>query len=206
MEPTMNITRADVTAQRHRPGPVTHAIRPDQLPRALAGAWAPWCSAHVIMDPDELLGRGGAYMLDVLSWNGGEQDRWRLLILEDAGELIAADARSVAGQAVSRLLNVADGLIGQGTNTLLLITTNEPVGRLHPAVRRPGRCLADIEFVPFSAAEACSWLTARGRTRDVDSPITLAELFDEAAETPQVTADGVPRFGFARALDEDPRR
>ena len=145
-------------------------------------------------------------MLDVLSWNGGEQDRWRLLILEDAGELIAADARSVAGQAVSRLLNVADGLIGQGTNTLLLITTNEPVGRLHPAVRRPGRCLADIEFVPFSAAEACSWLTARGRTRDVDSPITLAELFDEAAETPQVTADGVPRFGFARALDEDPRR
>src|SRR5208282_570193 len=54
--------------------------------RALARTWAPWCSAHFIMDPEELLGRGGAYMLDVLSWDGDDQDRWRLLILEDAGE------------------------------------------------------------------------------------------------------------------------
>ena len=37
--------------------------------RALARAWAPWCSAHFIMDPDELLGRGGGYMLDVLTWD-----------------------------------------------------------------------------------------------------------------------------------------
>ncbi len=114
--------------------------------RALARTWAPWCSAHFIMDPEELLGRGGAYMLDVLSWDSDDQDRWRLLILEDAGELIAADARTQSGQALSRLLNVADGLLGQGTRTLLLITTNEPVKRLHPAARRPGRCLADIEF------------------------------------------------------------
>ena len=122
--------------------------------RALARAWAPWCSAHFIMDPDELLGRGGAYMLDVLTWQDGDDDRWRVLILEDAGELIAADARAVAGQALSRLLNVADGLIGQGMRTLLLITTNEPVKRLHPAARRPGRCLADIEFTALSSVEA----------------------------------------------------
>jgi hypothetical protein len=70
--------------------------------RALARAWAPWCSAHFIMDPDELLGRGGAYMFDVLTWQDGDDDRWRVLILEDAGELIAADARAVAGQALSR--------------------------------------------------------------------------------------------------------
>ena len=105
--------------------------------RALARAWAPWCSAHFIMDPEELLGRGGAYMLDVLTWDGDDEDRWRLLILEDAGELIAADARAITGQALPRLLNVTDGLLGQGTRTMLLITTNEPVGRLHPATRRP---------------------------------------------------------------------
>ncbi len=28
-------------------------------------------------------------MLDVLAWDEGEDERWRLLILEDAGELIA---------------------------------------------------------------------------------------------------------------------
>jgi hypothetical protein len=62
--------------------------------RALARAWAPWCSSHFIMDPEELLGRGGAYLLDVLSWDGDDEDRWRLVILEDAGELIATDARA----------------------------------------------------------------------------------------------------------------
>jgi hypothetical protein len=171
--------------------------------RALARAWAPWCSAHFIMDPEELLGRGGAYMLDVLSWDGDDQDRWRLVILEDAGELIAADARSLAGQALSRLLNVADGLLGQGTNTLLLITTNESLGRLHPAARRPGRCLADIEFVPFAPAEARRWLKDHGSEREAASEMTLAELFNETDEPRQLAAAEVPRFGFARALDDD---
>ena len=170
--------------------------------RALARAWAPWCSAHFIVDPEELLGRGGAYMLDVLTWDGEDEDRWRLLILEDAGGLIAADARAITGQALSRLLNVTDGLLGQGTRTMLLITTNEPVGRLHPATRRPGRCLADIEFTSLSCGEANAWLAAHGRKRRVDRPTPLAELFAETSESP-VEAPAVPAsFGFARALDE----
>lgn len=169
--------------------------------RALARAWAPWCSAHLIMDPDELLGRGGAYMLDVLTWEGSDPNRWRLLVLEDAGELIAADARALAGQALSRLLNVADGVLGQGTRTLVLITTNEPVGRLHPAARRPGRCLADIEFTPLSATEANAWLAARGHERRVDRPTPLAELFATATDGPLAAeTEAAPAFGFARAL------
>ena len=174
--------------------------------RALVRAWAPWCSAHFIMDPDELLGRGGAYILDVLTWDGGDEDHWRLLILEDAGELIAADARSVAGQALSRLLNVADGLLGQGTRTLLLITTNEPVRRLHPATRRPGRCLADVEFTALAVEEANRWLAARGHRRRVRTPTPLAELFGHDAGGPLQAEASPPQFGFARALrvERDP--
>ena len=170
--------------------------------RALARAWAPWCSAHFIMDPEELLGRGGAYMLDVLTWDGDDEDRWRLLILEDAGELIAADARAITGQALPRLLNVTDGLLGQGTRTMLLITTNEPVGRLHPATRRAGRCLADIEFTSLSCGEANAWLAAHGRERRVDRPTPLAELFAETSESPVEAPAMRASFGFARALDE----
>ena len=171
--------------------------------RALARAWAPWCSAHFIMDPDELLGHGGAYMLDVLSWEDDDESRWRLLILEDAGELIAADARVVTGQALSRLLNVADGLLGQGTRTLLLITTNEPLKSLHPAARRPGRCLADIEFMALSASEANAWLAANGQERRVTAPTPLAELFSAAADGAgdSGSAQAAP-FGFSRALYE----
>ena len=169
--------------------------------RALVRAWTPWCSAHFIMDPEELLGQGGAYMLDVLTWDGADEDRWRLLILEDAGELITADARAMTGRALSRLLNVTDGLLGQGTRTMLLITTNEPVGRLHPATRRPGRCLADIEFTPLARAEANAWLAARGYERRVDRPTPLAELFGGAADGPVEADVGRSAFGFARALE-----
>jgi Domain of unknown function (DUF5925)/ATPase family associated with various cellular activities (AAA) len=172
--------------------------------RALAREWAPWCSAHFIMDPSELVGHGGAYILDVLTWDGDDDDHWRLLILEDAGELIAADARAASGQALSRLLNVADGLLGQGTRTLVLITTNEPVRQLHPATRRPGRCLADIEFAPLSVAEANAWLAARGLERRVERPTPVAELYGSEAG-PSIVRDGgdaesVRAFGFGRAL------
>jgi hypothetical protein len=145
-------------------------------------------------------------MLDLLASDEDEdEDGWRLLILEDAGELIAADARAVAGQALSRLLNVADGVIGQGTRTLLMITTNEPVKRLHPATRRPGRCLADIEFTALSVGEANDWLAAHGHARRVDHPTPLAELFANAGEGPfTVERATTPSFGFARALSDEP--
>lgn len=45
----------------------------------------------------------------------------------DDGELLAADARAVAGQALSRLLNVTDGLFGEGLRTLVVVTTTEPL-------------------------------------------------------------------------------
>lgn len=175
--------------------------------RALAREWASWCSAHFILDPRELFGLGGTYLLDVLTWDGDEddggEDRWRLVVLEDAGELIAADARAATGQALSSLLNVADGLLGQDTRTLVLITTNEPVRRLHPATRRPGRCLCDIEFAPLAADEANAWLVARGRARRVTRPTPLAELFGEGDSV--LSSDGEDRrrgtgFGFARSL------
>jgi hypothetical protein len=174
--------------------------------RALARAWAPWCSAHFIVDAHDLFAHGGKYILDVLAWDGDDSDRWRLIILEDAGELISGDSRA-GDQAVSRLLNIADGLLGQGTRTVILVTTNESVLRLHPAARRPGRCLADLEFLPLSPDEANAWLAARGIERRVDRPTPIAELFADAGDQAIVHADGqAASFGFSRVLLRgDPR-
>ncbi|HLW96658.1 MAG TPA: DUF5925 domain-containing protein [Solirubrobacteraceae bacterium] len=171
--------------------------------RALARKWSPWCSAHFIVDAHDLFARGGKYILDVLAWDGDDSGRWRLLILEDAGELISGDARA-GDQAVSRLLNIADGLLGQGTRTVLLVTTNESVRRLHPAARRPGRCLADIEFFPLSVDEANRWLASRGVERRVNRATAIAELFAEAEDQAVLHQDSeVSEFGFARALSRE---
>jgi hypothetical protein len=102
---------------------------------------------------------------------------WRLLILEDTGELLAADARMQAGQGLSRFLNVVDGLIGQGLRILVLVTTNEEIGRLHPAVARPGRCAAKILFTQISPEQANAWLAKRDHDATVSEPLTLAALY-----------------------------
>ena len=102
---------------------------------------------------------------------------WRLLILEDTGELLAADARIQAGQGLSRFLNVVDGLIGQGLRILVLVTTNEEIGRLHPAVARPGRCAANILFTRISPDHANAWLAKRDHDATVTEPLTLAALY-----------------------------
>lgn len=102
---------------------------------------------------------------------------WRVIVLEDCGEMLAVDARREVGQALSRMLNACDGLIGRGLRFLVLVTTNEPVSKLHPAVARPGRCAANIEFGGFSADQAEEWLDAHGHLNSHAGACQLADLY-----------------------------
>jgi len=120
---------------------------------------------------------------------------WRVLILEDTGELLSADARVSMGQGLSRFLNVVDGLIGQGLRVLVLVTTNEPIKRLHAAVARPGRCAANVEFTALSKGEATSWLAAHGQEGPVEGTATIAQLYArlhglESGELPPLVGFG----------------
>jgi len=149
--------------------------------RALACSWRSWCQAEIVVDSERLYG-DSAYLMSVMLGrdDDGSDDagapRWRLLILEDCDELIRADAKKEAGQALGRLLNMTDGLIGQGLRLLVAVTTNEPLGALHPAIVRPGRCLAEISIGRLSRAEAVAWL---GSGRGVPAEgATLAELYE----------------------------
>jgi hypothetical protein len=169
--------------------------------RALAWEWREWCQLHYIVDPDSFFGQHADYLISVLLQNavpmmlgqGGygvshaviqveededeDQKPWRVLVLEDTGELLSADARERSGQGLSRFLNVVDGLIGQGLRVLVLVTTNEEIRRLHPAVARPGRCAANIEFDLLAADEASAWLGRNGLERGAGGARTLASLY-----------------------------
>ena len=148
--------------------------------RALGMAWQRWCKIDCVLDPERLLGSPG-YLLQVMmgseAGRGPNADlrKWRLLILEDCDELVRGSAKRAAGQSLSRLLNLTDGLLGQGQNVLVAITTNEELGRLHPAVVRPGRCLAQVEVGPLPRDEAAKWLGSEAGL--VGPSATLAELY-----------------------------
>ena len=173
--------------------------------RALAWEWREWCQLHYIVDPDSFFGSHADYLMSVLmqpafpmmvsrsgtiahfsmamSMEGDEEEKedraWRVLVLEDTGELLSADARASMGQGLSRFLNVVDGLIGQGLRVLVLVTTNEEVRKLHPAVARPGRCAANIEFRALTASEASDWLERHGQKAKATGTRTLASLYAE---------------------------
>jgi hypothetical protein len=164
--------------------------------RALGWAWRDWCDLHYVTDPENFFGSRADYMMEVLLEEDDERpDRWRLLVLEDTGDLLTVGGGGGAG--LSRLLNVVDGIVGQGLRILVLVTTNEPLKRLHPAVSRPGRCAARVEFGPFANDEAARWLERHGGAADVPERPTLARLFARLRgdEIP-VTEIDKPRFGF----------
>ena len=158
------------------------------LLRALAIAWRRWCQVDCVLDPENLFSVP-SYLVDVTLGKGeddtgpsptalDDRERWRLIVLEDCDELIRPDAKGDSGQALSKLLNVTDGFLGQGRQLLVAITTNEPLARLHPAVTRPGRCLAQIEVGPLMRDEAHRWLEEEGAQGHVGpAGATVAELF-----------------------------
>jgi hypothetical protein len=144
--------------------------------RALAREWKPWCDIHYITDPEALLGRA-AYLLHLILQDTGDENRWRLLVMEDTGELLSIDAKHSVGQALSRLLNTTEGLLGQGLRVLFLITTNDELGKLNPAVTRHGRCLSAVEFSPLTRDESRKWLTRSEIQTEPTGALTLSELY-----------------------------
>lgn len=154
--------------------------------RTIARSWKSWCSMHCIVDPEEFFG-DASYMISVLL--GGESSApvgtkdapWRMIVVEDCDELITANAKERSGQQVARLLNVCDGMVGQGLRILLFLTTNEPVNNFHEAIVRPGRCLKNLYFGPLDAKEADAWRSSNGLAPTGDDA-TLAQLYLEHRE------------------------
>jgi hypothetical protein len=150
----------------------THALR------ALMARYSEEATFHYVTDPERFFGDRGDYLLHVVL-EGQNDQRWKFLLLEDAGELLALDARERVGQGLSRLLNLSDGLVGQGLRLVILITTNEDVHKMHGAVIRPGRCLANVCFERLDREASLLWLKQRGIDEPdlVRGPMTLAELY-----------------------------
>lgn len=154
---------------------------------ALMTQWLPWCDPHLVTDPEQLFA-APQYLMQVFNSRGttalggplpgpdtAPDQRWKLVVCEDADEYLRADGQARSGPALGRLLNATDGLLGRNLRTLVLLTTNDDVNQLHRALTRPGRCASLVEFRSFSDREARQWLPD-----DLAAPAggaTLAELY-----------------------------
>lgn len=161
--------------------------------RALLREWQNWCSGELTVDPEVAL-HDYAYLRKLLSSGGaGGDPEWRLVVAEDADRFIRADNRDATNGPLDRLLNAADGILGHGSQTFFLLTTNIELKTVNPALSRPGRCLAAVGFTLFNPKEARSWF---GDDRTVPSAlVSLAELY-EMKRGGTLPADGDrPEYG-----------
>jgi ATPase family associated with various cellular activities (AAA) len=147
--------------------------------RALLRSWCEWCAPELLIDPESAFGET-RYLIQLLRSTAHQEPEsaerfWRVLVAEDADKYLGADARASDNPALDRLLNVSDGLIGQGSRLLYLLTTNSDLAVLHAALVRPGRNLGVVEFRKFSPDEGHRWLGNDGPVPKAE--MSLAELF-----------------------------
>jgi len=150
--------------------------------RALARAWRDEARAQVVLDPESVFTNAANLMEVLLHEPRADKDMWRLLVIEDADEIVRAGSDRTV-RSLSRLLNVGDGIVGQGLRVLVLLTTNEPPDRLHPALGRPGRCMSSIGFRPFTRTEARAAFSDRALPDG--EHLTLAEILHGTPSAPQ---------------------
>lgn len=182
-----------------------------RLIMSLFQSWKEWASFSFVVDPMTMFG-GSAEYLNTVLFDEQEDEfdemfeaaadatkrKWRVILMEDVGQLLSQDAARETGQGLSQLLNATDGLIGQGLKILFIITTNEKIDKLHPAVSRPGRCAMRHEFTAFTTEEANAWLKAHDLPETADGERTLADLYaiKDGSDVKRTESDGRNRIGF----------
>ena len=157
--------------------------------RTLMREWKDWCQFHYVADAEDLFKRP-SYLMEVAA---SEENKWRLVIAEDIDGLLRPDADNSSGSGLGRLLNFSDGILGQGCNTIFLLTTNVQLDSLHPALTRPGRCLAQLEFTKFRRDEMIEWLPEGIAVPSGDK--TLAELLDHVNKRQISTGLATTEYG-----------
>ena len=171
--------------------------------RSLLREWGDKVRPDYVIDPENFFVGAPSYMIDVLlkdtklsSLEAWEYDlmeekveegfKKKVIIIEDCGSLIKDTAKEETGQGLSRLLNMVDGMIGQGLDILVILTTNENIHTFHEAVTREGRIHTMIEFTKLTEDESVEWL--KNKEIEITDKITkkiehgdglsLAECYD----------------------------
>lgn len=171
--------------------------------RSLMREWASKCKGDYVIDPENFFVGPPTYMTDLLlkknifaSFDEWEDDlleneiendnKKKIIIIEDCASLISDRAKEESGHGLARLLNIVDGMIGQGLDILVILTTNEEIHTFNEAITREGRVHTMIEFEKFDVEKTKEWLTEHDleisdsineRIKKSDG-LSLAECYD----------------------------
>ena len=100
-----------------------------------------------------------------------------ILLLEDA-EKVLRSRDEQDNSAISNLLNVTDGILGDCLNIMVIATFNIDREKIDSALVRKGRLLVEHHFEPLPAEMANALLVSIGSDRVVTEPTSLADIYN----------------------------
>lgn len=101
-----------------------------------------------------------------------------IFLLEDAEKVIRS-RESQDNTAVSNILNITDGLLGDCLNIFVIATFNTSRDQIDSALLRKGRLLFEHHFTELSPDKCNKIFKEIGSSKVTDVPLTLAEIFNE---------------------------
>lgn len=105
---------------------------------------------------DEKVIENDGFFVDYLT-----DDEHDVMIVEDA-DVLLAPREDGANHIMSKFLNVSDGLIRINNKKMVFTTNINQLNKIDPALLRPGRCFAAVNFRELSPSEAAHAAEAAG--------------------------------------------
>lgn len=101
-----------------------------------------------------------------------------IFVLEDCEQLLEDRSSNMFNNAISTILNMADGLLSDIMNIKLICTFNADVSSIDPALLRKGRCFARYEFGDLCEEKVRILNDEFNLNLPEIKPMTLAEIFN----------------------------
>ena len=102
-----------------------------------------------------------------------------VFILEDCEQLLEDRSSNMFNNAISTILNMADGLLSDIMNIKLICTFNAEVSSIDKALLRKGRCFARYEFGKLCEEKVKALNDELKLDLPEIKPMTLAEMFNK---------------------------
>lgn len=120
-----------------------------------------------------------------------------VLLIEDAETILRSrESEQVSVSAVSNLLNISDGIIGDALNILIICTFNQNEKFIDSALLRKGRLKVKYEFRKLNVDKANKLLNRLGKTEIVSEDMSVANLYGIESNPNMSKEVAKPTFGF----------
>ena len=118
-----------------------------------------------------------------------------ILLIEDAEKVVKSRDDKGSQVAVSNILNLTDGILGDCLNVQVIATFNMPREKIDSALLRKGRLIAEHKFEKLSKEDTNILLKKLGKDMVSNEGLTLADIYNIDTDSNRISVEP-KKIGF----------